>query len=84
MPQLLDPKTNDVHVVGDELVDYYRRQGWVDYVDPELVAAAAAALELKGADLDEALDDAGLPKSGKADERRQRLADQATPNTPKE
>lgn len=83
MPQLLDPKTHDVHTVPDDLVDYYHRQGWVDYVDPELVAAAAAALELKGAD--EAPNDAGLPKSGKADEKRQRLAEQATtPSTPKE
>jgi hypothetical protein len=68
MPQLLDPKTNDVHAVGDELADYYRRQGWVDYVDPELAAAAAAALE----------------QSGNADGKRQRSADKATQNTPKE
>lgn len=33
------------------------------------------AAELKGAALDEALEDAGLPKSGTADEKRQRLAE---------
>lgn len=33
------------------------------------------AEELKGAELDEALEEAGLPKSGKADEKRARLAD---------
>jgi hypothetical protein len=31
--------------------------------------------ELKGKELDEALDAAGLPKNGTADEKRQRLAD---------
>lgn len=34
-----------------------------------------AALELKGAALDEALEEAGLSKSGTADEKRQRLAE---------
>jgi hypothetical protein len=56
----------------------------VDHVDPGLAAAAAAALELKGSQLEEALEEAGLPKSGNADEKRQRLADKATQNTPKE
>lgn len=31
--------------------------------------------QIKGAELDAALDDAGLSKSGSADEKRQRLAD---------
>ena len=33
---------------------------------------------LKGRELDAALDDAGLPKTGTADEKRQRLADHQT------
>jgi hypothetical protein len=35
---------------------------------------AQPASELKGAALDEALEEAGLPKSGSADEKRKRLA----------
>ena len=37
--------------------------------------AAEPPSELKGAELDAALDAAGLPKTGSADEKRQRLAD---------
>lgn len=36
-----------------------------------------AAADLKGADLDAALEQAELPKTGTADEKRQRLADHA-------
>lgn len=40
--------------------------------------------ELRGAALDAALRDAGLPTSGTADEKRQRLADHNPDNDPQE
>lgn len=50
---------------------------------PRTVVAAPS--DLKGAALDEALDHAGLPKSGNAGDKRQRLADhQAAGNTDQE
>jgi hypothetical protein len=77
MPVLRNPATGDVHTVGDELADYYTRQGWLP-AGSVAVTEAEEAHELKGAALDEALDRAGLSKSGTADEKRARLADHTT------
>lgn len=43
--------------------------------DAQLPEATKSPEDLKGAELDAALKDAGLPVTGKADEKRQRLAD---------
>lgn len=68
MPEL--HRGGDVIAVPDQLVDYYERQGW------DRVFTPAEIEHLKGAELDQALVDKGLPKSGKADEKRARLADE--------
>jgi hypothetical protein len=46
-----------------------------DAFEPEPILSEDEALALKGAALDEAIDKAGLPKSGTADEKRARLAE---------
>ena len=43
-----------------------------------LLSKPVVQVPLKGRELDAALDDAGLPKTGTADEKRQRLADHQT------
>jgi hypothetical protein len=77
MAQLKHAVSGDVIVVEDALADYFKTQGpWQDVVTEEDVAAeVAVAGELKGAELDAALEESGLSKSGSADEKRQRLAD---------
>lgn len=89
--QLRHPVSADVITVDESLEDYYRRQGWQREPTAAELAAAAAELEtqeLKGAALDEALEEAGLSKSGTADEKRARLADHladtSTPTPPEE
>ena len=56
------------------VVQHFRDRGWET---PEDIAARAGAEaeELRGKALDEALDAAGLSKSGSADEKRTRLAE---------
>ena len=46
-----------------------RFNGW-----QEVDSAPVPAQELRGSDLDDALESEGLPKSGSADEKRDRLA----------
>lgn len=60
----------DNESVPEVLTDLGKKAG-----QPAPGAEADEALELKGAALDEALDEAGLSKSGTADEKRQRLAE---------
>jgi hypothetical protein len=59
----------DVVTVPDSLdMGYQRDEAWSRIVDP------AEAERLKGEKLDQALRDAGLPLTGTADEKRERLA----------
>lgn len=71
-----NPRTADVKVIPAELEDRYTDRGW------EPVAGAPAGL--KGAALDEALEAAGLPKSGTADEKRARYAEHLAGQNPGE
>lgn len=59
MPAELDPDAPNTGVSAGE---------------PERVLSEEESLALKGKALDEALDAAGLPKTGSADEKRERLA----------
>lgn len=71
MATVRNPENGDVRVVPDVLVGKYEARGFErqpDATTPEL---------LKGAALDQALEDAGLPKTGSADEKRARLAEHA-------
>lgn len=62
-------------LVGDELVPEVLADMGAEADGTPNPNPVAEAGELKGAALDEALDEAGLSKSGTADEKRQRLAD---------
>lgn len=79
MAQLKNPVSGDVIVVHGELIGYYLSQGtWVEVVEPteaEKAAEILAASNLRGEALNEALEDHDLPKSGKVDEKRQRLVE---------
>lgn len=67
------PSTGDVVTVPDELTRLYdSRPDW-ERADPS--GDPVEEVNLKGAALDEALEDAGLPKSGSADEKRARLTE---------
>lgn len=69
--QVTVSKDDTVRVVPAELADRYRDRGF----EVTLVAGSEDPSELKGAALDEALEAAGLPKTGSAAEKRQRLAE---------
>lgn len=62
-----NPSNGDVRVVPDALRDRYADRGFE-------IGDAPAASQLRGAALDEALDNANLSKAGTADEKRARLA----------
>lgn len=80
MPLFRNTRTGDVITAeGPVATMYGRRPDWEEYVAPE--SADTPDEELKGAALDQALEDAGLPKSGSADEKRARLAEHQA-NTP--
>lgn len=66
---MLKIRTNDGSV-GD-----VSRQTALDMVQHGHAVLVDPAEDLKGAALDEALEDAGLPKSGTADEKRARLVE---------
>jgi hypothetical protein len=74
--ELYNPTVPAWHRVPNHpaVVQDFRDRGWET---PEDIAARAGAEaeELKGKALDEALESAGLSKSGTADEKRERLAD---------
>lgn len=80
------PDTTDDQATGPELVRVYHagldremvvRRAKLPQMDPAWEVQDPE--ELKGEALDAALEDAGLPKSGSADEKRARLAEhQAT------
>ena len=70
MPEVRHPN-GDVLTVPDQLVGYYEREHGCTRILSEQEIE-----QLKGAELDQALTDHGLPKSGKADEKRARLADE--------
>lgn len=72
MPELR--RDGDVIAVPDQLVEYYERQGWDRIRTPQEIES------LRGAALDAALEEEGLPKSGKADDKRARLADDQKEN----
>jgi hypothetical protein len=81
MPQFRTP--SGVVSVSEQLVDYSSQRGWERiYTEDEKAALVEEAAELKGPDLDEALEKKGLPKSGKADEKRARLAETITGDDP--
>lgn len=75
-----DPKSKTVVTVTKEFAESLG----LDVLDQPAVAdngrplgpreAAESSSDLKGAALDEALEQAGLPKTGSADEKRARLA----------
>lgn len=69
------PDSGDVRRVPDVLVDKYEARGFEAQAEP-------SASELKGAALDEALETAGLPKSGSVADKRARLADHLASQTP--
>jgi membrane-bound lytic murein transglycosylase B len=74
MQQFRNPRTGGVQSVPDVLAGFMKQRGWVP-----------AQSDLKGAALDEALEKAGLPKTGTADEKRARLAEHNhNPVTPEE
>jgi len=86
---LISPANGLPHRVPEGVVEFYAARGYeVTDIDGELDSdseefanalaerqSARDAEELKGKSLDEALDGAGLSKSGSADEKRQRLAE---------
>lgn len=62
-----------VITVPDEIAEYMdRNPDWERIPEP-----GPDPEDLKGVELDKALEEAGLPKSGKADQKRARLADHA-------
>lgn len=69
--------SGDVVTVSEALVGYMDAQpGWQrELTNEEKVVIEQEVAELKGADLDNELDKAGLPKTGLADEKRARLAE---------
>lgn len=74
MQQIRNPRTGGVQSIPDALSGFMEARGWVP-----------AHSDLKGAALDEALEKAGLPKTGTADEKRARLAEHNTTTaTPEE
>ena len=70
MPNMTN-RSGDVRDVAAELVPFMEARGY------SLTEAAAAEVsdELKGESLDDALKDAGLPRTGTADEKRARYAE---------
>ncbi|WP_447643168.1 hypothetical protein [Nocardioides zeae] len=84
MPQMKHPN-GDVRVIPVALVEQYESKGW-EVTD---VRVAEVIATLKGADLDKALTEAGLPKGGTVAQKRARLAEHvqqqpATGGNPKE
>jgi hypothetical protein len=73
---LYNPSIPGWHRVNNHpaVVQSFRDRGW-ETPDDIAARAGAEAEELKGKALDEALESAGLSKSGTADEKRDRLAD---------
>jgi hypothetical protein len=69
MSQVTVSNGTDVRVVPAELAERYAARGF------EVSDVASQAEQLRGAALDKALDDAGLPKNGSAAEKRARLAE---------
>jgi hypothetical protein len=69
---MTNPSNGDVRVVPDALEQRYADRGFEVTARSERPAAGS---DLKGKALDEALDAAGLPKTGSADEKRARLAE---------
>jgi len=70
MPQMTN-QSDDVREVPEVLVGFMQDRGYSLTEE----AADDVANELKGKALDQALEDAGLPKSGTADEKRARYAE---------
>lgn len=91
---MVHPEIDGSQLVPDlpDVVAWQEARGWVCAETPveldpdapdkgwtlEQVKAAAEAERLKGEALDEALKEKGLPRTGKADEKRARLAEAET------
>ena len=73
---LYNPSVPGWHRVPDNaaVIQHFRDRGW-ETTEDIAARAGADAEELRGKALDEALEDAGLSKSGTADEKRARLAE---------
>ena len=74
--ELYNPEQSVWHRFHDmpDVVDHFRSRGW-ETAEDIAARAGAEAEELRGKALDEELEDAGLSKSGTADEKRARLAE---------
>lgn len=69
MPRFHRPRTGDTIIVPDAAAAQYdAHPGWTRVTPP-------IPDTLKGKALDAALDEAGLPKKGSAEQKRQRLAE---------
>lgn len=76
MPLFKNTRTGDVITAeGPVATMYGRRADWEELDTPDGGTADDGTRTLKGAALDDALDDADLPKTGTADEKRARLAE---------
>ncbi|VXB81945.1 SAP domain-containing protein [Aeromicrobium sp. 9AM] len=71
------PYNNEQREASGAVASFLINKGWTEVVPPEVIEeqAEAAAEELKGADLDDALRANGLPLTGKVAEKRERLAE---------
>lgn len=68
-------KAGEIHVDDVDAQDDAEKAHTEDATDGGPVPGSEPAADLKGAALDEALEEAGLSKSGSADEKRARLAE---------
>ncbi len=75
---LYNPTLNSWHRVSDDpvVVQEFQDRGWLT-PEESAAKAEAEATELRGRDLDKALDDAGLSKAGTVKEKQARLAEHA-------
>jgi hypothetical protein len=75
---LYNPDLRSWHRVPDNLavIQHFQDRGW-ETPEESAERAAAEAEVLRGRALEKALDDAGLPKTGTADEKRKALAEHA-------
>ena len=97
---MVHPETNGTTRVPDspDVIEHYQARGWEQRpmpaeLDPDQpdkgwtvdqAKAADEAERLKGEALNEALKEKGLPRTGKADEKRARLAEAETTEGDKE
>lgn len=68
------PRTYEAGTKSEDVVDDFREEADFEAEKASLVASAESG-ELKGAALDEALEKAGVPRTGSADEKRTALVE---------